>query len=393
MIKKILLFTVILPITTVLLWTIPVSKTFASDQNNLYLYSNEVVEQMSTERIVSENFLNEIRQSESDSNKQKNSIKYYTKQVFETITSKKFEKEPFFEEILTHYANNKNYKKDNTHKGRYLGGYISQIYGKNKKDIVNQEFVSDILPIKVQTKEKALLTENMIEGIFESLEKEVPTKDYSLVIAERRNTGQPKKANLTTNILDKILGDSKTDRKETNYNNLLSFITYTHIQDTTLSEEKSIIEEQDDFLVAETTTIKTDTEDVKTDTMEPETVVKEEKSVNSNTTTVTLSLKIIPVRFVYLNDEYEIVKIWNNVKEEDQVYALKFYKEDEKTELIVGDDVRAEYFEIVKETDIFKQGIIYTQNSEKGIQKNYARNLEIDFNNTPAGIEEIHTLM
>jgi len=393
MIKKILLFTVILPITTVLLWTIPVSKTFASDQNNLYLYSNEVVEQMSTERIVSENFLNEIRQSESDSNKQKNSIKYYTKQVFETITSKKFEKEPFFEEILTHYANNKNYKKDNTHKGRYLGGYISQIYGKHKEDIVNKEFVSNILPIKVQTKKEGFLTENIIEGIFGSLEKEIPAKDYSLVITDKKNTEQPKKANLTTNILDKIFEDSKTEKKVTTYNNLLSFSTYTQTQDTTLPEEKIIIEEQDDFLVAEITTTETDTEDVKTETIKADTVVNEEKSFSSNSTNVTLSLKIIPVRFVYLNDNYEIVKIWNNVKEEDQVYALKFYKEDEKTELIVGDDVTAEYFEIVKETDIFKQGIIYTQDSQKVVQKNYARNLEIEFNNTSSGVEEIHTLM
>ena len=109
-----------------------------------------------------------------------------------------------------------------------------------------------------------------------------------------------------------------------------------------------------------------------------------------SSTDVEFKLTILPVRFVYVNDLNEIIKIWNNVKENDSLYVLKFFKEDEKTEISENPLLKRKYLEAMKGLDAFKKGVIYSQ---EGItpRGNYAQRMKVDFSNSSTGIEEIYT--
>lgn len=109
-----------------------------------------------------------------------------------------------------------------------------------------------------------------------------------------------------------------------------------------------------------------------------------------SSTDVEFKLTILPVRFVYVNDLNEIIKIWNNVKENDRLYVLKFFKEDEKTEISENPLLKRKYLEVMKGLDAFKKGVIYSQ---EGItpRGNYAQRIKVDFSNSSTGTEEIYT--
>lgn len=109
-----------------------------------------------------------------------------------------------------------------------------------------------------------------------------------------------------------------------------------------------------------------------------------------SSTDVEFKLTILPVRFVYVNDLNEIIKIWNNVKENDSLYVLKFFKEDEKTEISENPLLKRKYLEVMKGLDAFKKGVIYSQ---EGItpRGNYAQRMKVDFSNSSTGTEEVYT--
>ena len=105
---------------------------------------------------------------------------------------------------------------------------------------------------------------------------------------------------------------------------------------------------------------------------------------------VEFKLTILPVRFVYVNDLNEIIKIWNNVKGNDRLYVLKFFKEDEKTEISENPLLKRKYLEAMKGLDAFKKGVIYSQEGIKS-KENYAQRIKVDFSNSSTGTEEIYT--
>jgi hypothetical protein len=89
----------------------------------------------------------------------------------------------------------------------------------------------------------------------------------------------------------------------------------------------------------------------------------------------TMSQSILPVRFVYLQKDGNINRIWSNVTEKDEVYVVKFF--DEKK----------------KEVPMDKKNILeYTQKSQTTIVSKQSTQ-EIQFVAGSDGIEEIKTVV
>jgi hypothetical protein len=113
-----------------------------------------------------------------------------------------------------------------------------------------------------------------------------------------------------------------------------------------------------------------------------------EKPRPSSSRDITLTITILPVRFVYVDSEYQIVKIWNNVKKDDGKYGLKFYDEQTKKEIDGNDYIMAQFNSLLLQIDPFTEGLIYDRSV--GIEKkDYATNVDIQFNER----EEIYTLI
>jgi hypothetical protein len=89
----------------------------------------------------------------------------------------------------------------------------------------------------------------------------------------------------------------------------------------------------------------------------------------------TMSQRILPVRFVYLQKDGNINHIWSNVTEKDELYVVKFFNE--KKEEVLMD----------------KRNILeYTQKSQTTIVSKQSTQ-EIQFVAGSDGIEEIKTVV
>ncbi len=112
------------------------------------------------------------------------------------------------------------------------------------------------------------------------------------------------------------------------------------------------------------------------------------KSVN-----VTFSLTILPVRFVYINENGDIERIWNNALNKHDLYGLKFYStENEKDEINPTYKQLSAYYTIIQNTNEFFEGDIYKINETKLQEKN--NSFTVDFvKNEKGNITEVHTLI
>jgi hypothetical protein len=104
-----------------------------------------------------------------------------------------------------------------------------------------------------------------------------------------------------------------------------------------------------------------------------------------------LNLAILPVRFVYLNSEQTIVKIFNNAKLFDSTYVLKFFDEANREINITDQKILEQYFAILETCDPFSEGFIFSLENELDRQQSSPNSLKVDFRQNELGLEEIYT--
>ena len=130
------------------------------------------------------------------------------------------------------------------------------------------------------------------------------------------------------------------------------------------------------------------TNETETPSNPSETVSKGTQS--SGSTDVNFVLTILPVRFVYVENN-EIIKIWNNVKKDDTQYVVKFLDKNDK-EITPSQTLYTQYFRIIEEINIFEHGTIYDENI-KISKKTYTDNIHIQVNENSLEKEEIYTMI
>lgn len=123
-------------------------------------------------------------------------------------------------------------------------------------------------------------------------------------------------------------------------------------------------------------------------------------TVNQNTFIVSIGIKaaqlefdqsILPVRFVYLDKNQQIIKIWNNTKANDRQYVLKFFNFENKEILITSQELIDQYFSILEKINPFDKGLIFHQDA---ITKNSSlsnKGLKIELRESDLGLEEVYT--
>lgn len=109
-----------------------------------------------------------------------------------------------------------------------------------------------------------------------------------------------------------------------------------------------------------------------------------------SSTAITFKQVILPVRFVYVDSNGQINNIWNNVTTIDDLYVVKFFNNIDKSEIPQTDSLIERYTEIISNTSSFNQGEIYKINKLSS-NNSKINNLDISFQYTTLGLNEIHT--
>jgi hypothetical protein len=76
---------------------------------------------------------------------------------------------------------------------------------------------------------------------------------------------------------------------------------------------------------------------------------------NDNTHTK-LTQTILPVRLIYLNDYSDVVKIWNNVKSNDDKFILKFIYLKNDEEITINDELILKYSKLLSTYNLMEFG-------------------------------------
>lgn len=119
-----------------------------------------------------------------------------------------------------------------------------------------------------------------------------------------------------------------------------------------------------------------------------ETKVSKEAKSSNNQTNVEFKLTILPVRFVYIEDG-EIVKIWNNTKENDSRYALKFFDYRTEEEINPTNTMYATYNQLITQLNVFSEGIIFEKGQTVTTDEKITWDIQMSY--TSKGSEEVHT--
>jgi hypothetical protein len=97
---------------------------------------------------------------------------------------------------------------------------------------------------------------------------------------------------------------------------------------------------------------------------------------------------ILPVRFVYLDHNGQITKIWSNVSEKDSVYIIKYFDEKSQKEVALeSNNVFNSYQNIIDQTQLISGSVSAADMKGDTVQDNLA----IDFVKINNTVEEIHT--
>lgn len=100
---------------------------------------------------------------------------------------------------------------------------------------------------------------------------------------------------------------------------------------------------------------------------------------------------ILPVRFVYLDKNQQIIKIWNNTKVNDRQYVLKFFNFENKEILPTNQELIDQYFSILEKTNPFDKGFIFYQDTTTRNSSLSNKGLKIELRESDLGLEEIYT--
>jgi len=100
---------------------------------------------------------------------------------------------------------------------------------------------------------------------------------------------------------------------------------------------------------------------------------------------------ILSVRFVYLDNQQNIVKIYNNAKLTDFQYLLKFFASSGQEMAVINQELLDQYLQILEVIDPFSEGFIFTQENQFVQQESLDKTFEIDLRHDNLGLKEIYT--
>lgn len=118
---------------------------------------------------------------------------------------------------------------------------------------------------------------------------------------------------------------------------------------------------------------------------------KELNIVVAKTAQVKFNLAILPVRFVYLDEQKQISKIWNNTTINDQQYLLKFFDSSNRELTVNNQQIIEQYFTILESTDPFDEGYIFDREIKTYSSNTAIQDLKIELKSSSLGLEEIYT--
>lgn len=118
---------------------------------------------------------------------------------------------------------------------------------------------------------------------------------------------------------------------------------------------------------------------------------KELNIVVAKTAQVKFNLAILPVRFVYLDEQKQISKIWNNTTINDQQYLLKFFDSSNRELTVNNQQIIEQYFKILESTNPFAEGYIFDRASTKYSSNTAIQDFKIELKSNSLGLEEIYT--
>lgn len=121
-------------------------------------------------------------------------------------------------------------------------------------------------------------------------------------------------------------------------------------------------------------------------------IPKQTKQKKDNEVKITFSFEILPVRFVYINEEGGITRIWNNTENKHQRYVLKFFKNDTEEEVEPSEKHLDSYYTIIQNTNNFYEGDIFDLALTTFTLDN-SKDIDVKFLSDETGeITEVHTL-
>ena len=112
-------------------------------------------------------------------------------------------------------------------------------------------------------------------------------------------------------------------------------------------------------------------------------------AAQSSTQTV-FKQQILPVRFVYVDKQGNIDRIWNNAQEGDSMYVIKFFETGTNTEISQNKNLILQYVRLISKVSIFSQGNIFIAGLEIATIPTKINTI-ISFQDSLQGLQEIHT--
>ena len=109
----------------------------------------------------------------------------------------------------------------------------------------------------------------------------------------------------------------------------------------------------------------------------------------ANAQVVNFSQSILPVRFVYLDNQNEIQKIWSNVSSDDSLYVVKFLNQKSQKEIKMNSNIFGDYQNMIRRSKLMSGELLAS--SLNSYNKGNSRSLSVDFIQDKNSIEEVHT--
>jgi len=375
MLKKIFLLTVVLPITTMIILSFFCS-TVKAEETPLFIYKEEIIEQLGNEKIAKTQPLEEMKEYEN--NKKNITIRVVDDKYLDNLLEKRITTPSIGERIEKIMALRIS-KREKKVPHKELKDYITDI--KQQKATTLAERHENLIADKdrYKVKESKLPIAKSIDEYIPKKSTTKPNGRIASLIAEipfyKANTIETEMSTTSTLFAEKILSTTQEEGVlDSRYTSLLKTIKETPFTTNTSFDEKEIIAQQH-----------------ATEPQEPKSTNSySEKGGSSNSAEVTFSITILPVRFVYIENG-QIVKIWNNTTENDTEYILKFLDYETNERLMETEQLTIAYFQALQGIDVFEQGIIFKRTTTTFVDNTPSS--EIKFNYTSKGVEEVHTFI
>jgi len=375
MLKKIFLLTVVLPITTMITLSFFCS-TVNAKETPLFIYKEEIIEQLGNEKIAKTQPLEEMKEYEN--NKKNITIRVVDDKYLDNLLEKRITTPSIGERIEKIMALRIS-KREKKVPHKELKDYITDIKQQKAKTLAerHENLIADKDRSKV--KESKLPIAKSIDEYIPKKSTTKPNGRIASLIAKipfyKANTIETEMSTTSTLFAEKILSTTQEEvAPDSRYTSLLETIKETPFTPDTNFDEKEIIAQQH-----------------ATEPQEPKSAnSNSEKRESSNSANVTFSVTILPVRFVYVKNG-QVVKIWNNTTENDTEYVLKFFDSENDKEVAQTDMLTIAYFEAIQGIDAFKQGTIFEKSTTTLVNNKESPNVKINYTST--GVEEVHTFI